>query len=284
MVSNSFPQSAPVLVLGATGKTGSRVAQRLQALGQSIRLGSRTHSSPFDWYTPSTWPAVCQGMRAVYLTFQPDLASPQAPAIIESFVRVAQQNGIRQMVLLSGRGEPQAQACEQAIMNSGLNWTILRASWFNQNFSEGYLLEAVLSGLVALPAGNIPEPFIDADDIADVAVVSLTQEGHAHQVYELTGPHLLTFDEAINTIAQATGRRIEFKSVPIEAYHATLLEHDVPEPYIELLLHLFVQTLDGRNAQLADGVQRVLGRQPIDFSTYVRKTAAIGSWNQVRNR
>ncbi|MBC7919851.1 MAG: NAD(P)H-binding protein [Ferruginibacter sp.] len=266
------------LVLGGTGKTGSRVVQRLTHGGWPVRVGSRSGEPPFDWSDRTTWKPALQGINAVYVAYQPDLAVPGAPDAIRSFAEMAVKSGVQQLVLLSGRGEPEAQECEQIVVKAGADWTILRASWFSQNFSESYLLEPVLAGYVALPVTNVGEPFIDADDIADVAVAALTQEGHAGQLYELTGPRLLSFEEAVGEIARATGRSVHYEPVSIEAYTAVLAEHSVPDEYIGLLTYLFAEVLDGRNATLTNGVELALGRKPTDFTDYVRKTAATGAW------
>ena len=267
------------LVLGGTGKTGRRVAERLTRIGWPVRIGSRSGEPPFDWENPATWRPVLEGVESVYVTFQPDLAVPGAVDAIRSFVETAVESGIQRLVLLSGRGEPEARQCEQVVMDSGIPWTVLRASWFSQNFSESYLLEPVLGGYLALPAGNVGEPFVDAEDIADVAVAALTKEGHAGQLYELTGPRLLTFGEAVHEIAEVTGRPVQYEPISVEQYTAVLTEHGVPDGYVGLLSYLFTEVLDGRNAYLTDGVQRALGRQPGDFTDYVRRTSAAGTWS-----
>jgi uncharacterized protein YbjT (DUF2867 family) len=182
--------------------------------------------------------------------------------------------------LLSGRGEEEAQACEKVVMNSGVDWTIVRASWFNQNFSEGNFLEAILVGHVALPAGDVGEPFVDADDIADVAVAALTEEGHNEEIYEVTGPRLLTFREAIREIADATGKNIQYEQVTMEEYAAVLKQYELPDNLIWLVTYLFTEVLDGRNANLTDGVERALGRKPTDFSEFIKKSLASGVWDK----
>lgn len=256
------------------------MAERLTAQGLPVRIGSRTGEPPFDWENHDTWAPVLDGVEAAYVSYYPDLAAPGAPAAIRSFTDLAVASGVRRLVLLSGRGEQEAQACEQLVQESGAEWTIVRASWFCQNFSEDYLLEPVLGGEVALPVGDIPEPFVDAEDIAAVAVAALTQNGHAGQVYELTGPRALTFDEAITQIAKATGRDIHFVRVSPEEYAAALAEHAVPAEVIALMTYLFTTVLDGRNAHVTDGVKRALGREPKDFSDYARDTAATGVWSR----
>ncbi|MGI5175706.1 NmrA family transcriptional regulator [Dactylosporangium sp. CA-152071] len=259
------------LVLGGTGKTGRRVAQRLRGAGVPVRIGSRTAPQPFDWTDPATWQPVLSGVRSVYVSYQPDLAAPGAPQAIQAFTDLAAASGVTRLVLLSGRGEDEAAVCEQIVRSAGVESTVLRCSWFNQNFSEDHLLEPVLAGEVALPVGDVPEPFVDADDIADVAVAALTEEGHDGQVYELTGPRLLTFAGAVAEIAAATGRDITFVQVPAADYAAQL-----PPELADLLMYLFTTVLDGRNAHLTDDVRLILGREPRDFADYAKQTA--GTW------
>ncbi len=268
------------LVLGGHGKTGHRVAKRLKTRGIPVRIGSRAGEPPFDWENPATWEAVLQGMVNVYITFYPDLAVPGAVEAIRAFTDLAVQSGVQRLILLSGRGEEEAQKCEQVVQQAGAEWTILRVSWFCQNFSEDYLRDLVLSGEVALPAGDVKEPFIDADDIADVAVAALTENGHTGQIYEMTGPGLLTFAEAVREIAKATRRKIRYVQISHDDFAAGLKEQEVPTDMVFLLTYLFTTVLDGRNARLTDGVQRALGRKPRDFSAYVQDAAAAGAWNE----
>lgn len=271
--------SGTVLVLGGTGKTGRRVVERLQTRGVEVRVGSRSAAPPFEWEDPATWGPALAGVTAVYVSYYPDLAVPGAPEAIGGLAEEARRQGVQRLVLLSGRGEEEAQRAEQVIQDAGLEWTVVRCSWFDQNFSEDYLLEPILGGEVALPAGDMPEPFVDTEDIADVAVAALTEDGHAGRVYELTGPRLLTFAEAIAEIGRGTGRELRYVPISVEEYTAGAAEHGIPEDVIGLIQYLFSEVLDGRNAQLADGVQQALGREPRDFADYVRDTAATGVWN-----
>jgi uncharacterized protein YbjT (DUF2867 family) len=268
----------PTLILGGTGKTGRRVAERLTARGLPLRIGSRSSEPSFDWENPSTWESSLQNVGAVYITYYPDLALPGAAAAIGAFAELAVKNGIKRLVLLSGRGEEEAQLSEQALRDSGADWTIVRASWFCQNFSESFLLGSVLSGMVALPASDVAEPFIDAEDIADVAVAALTEDGHVGQLYELTGPRALTFAEATEEIAKASGRDVRYVHVSAEQFMSVLVQQDIPADFLALLSNLFTKVLDGRNSHLTDGVQRALGREPRDFADYARDAAATGVW------
>lgn len=267
-----------ILVLGGTGKTGRRVAEQLTEMGWPVRIGSRSATPSFDWEDQSTWKPALKDIGSVYISYHPDLAIPGTVKIIGAFTKVAVESGVKKLVLLSGRGEKEAQDCEEIIMKAGVEWTILRCSWFNQNFSEGYLLEPIQHGHVALPAGDVSEPFIDVEDIADVAVAALTEEGHAGQLYELTGPRLITFKQAMAEVSKTTGKPIVYEQISAEEYKAMLTEYQIPEVVIWLVSYLFTEVLDGRNESLADGVQRALGRAPRDFSDYVKRTAATGIW------
>jgi len=272
------------LVLGGTGKTGRRVAERLAERGLLVRIGSRSAEPPFDWEKPDTWATALDGVSAAYVSYYPDLAIPGAPEAVRAFAELAARNGVRRLVLLSGRGEEEAQSAEQALREvgdeAGVEWTIVRCAWFMQNFDKNYLLEPILAGEVALPSGNVPEPFVDADDIADVAVAALTEDGHAGHLYELTGPRLLTMEQAVGEISRATGREIRFVPVTLEEYEAVLAEADVPPEFLSFLTYLFGTVLDGHNASTTDGVLRALGREPKDFADYVRHAAATGVWSE----
>ena len=149
-----------ILVLGGTGKTGRRIAEKLTALGHHVRIGSRGASPSFDWHHPAGWPAVLEGMEKVYITYQPDLAVPGAKEAIAALTKVAREKGVQQLVLLSGKGETEAEHCEQIVLSSGIESTIIRASWFNQNFSESFLIDPILSGHVALPMPEVKIPFV----------------------------------------------------------------------------------------------------------------------------
>src|ERR687895_783713 len=269
----------PILVISSTGKTGSRVAERLEARGLPVRPGSRSANPPFDWEDPDTWAAALDGAGAAYVSYYPDIAIPGAVEAVTAFAETALENDVRRLVLLSGRGEEEAQRAERAVRESGADWTIVRCSWFNQNFSEGFFADAVAAGEVVLPRAAVPEPFVDVDDVADVAATALSEDGHVGKVYELTGPRLLTFEDAVGAIGAALGREIRYVPVSIEEYAAAAREQGLPDEVIEFLEYLFGEVLDGRNASLTDGVQRAVGLEPRDFSRYTRDVAAAGVWN-----
>jgi uncharacterized protein YbjT (DUF2867 family) len=278
-MSSMTPPSSPILVLGGTGKTGRRVARRLTVRGVPVRIGSRAASPAFDWDDRDTWAAALAGVRGVYVSFYPDLAVPGAADAVAALAAQAVAAGAERLVLLSGRGEDEAQRAEERVRAAAPDTTILRSTWFAQNFSESFMLEGLRTGELALPANGVPEPFVDVEDIADVAVAALSDPGHAGELYELTGPRLLTFAAAVAEIGAAAGREIAFVPVPVDAYAEALHAAGLPPVEVELITYLFGEVLDGRNARLADGVQRALGRPPRDFGAYARGAAAAGAWD-----
>lgn len=275
-------QEKPIVILGGAGKTGGRVASRLQAQGIPVRAVSRSTGTPFDWEDKATWENAVKGAAALYIVYQPDLAVPGAVDDIRQLTAIALRQGVKRMVMLSGRGEEEAEAAERVLMESGADATVVRASWFAQNFNESFILDALLSGELALPIADVKEPFIDVEDIADVAVAALTDPRHIGEIYEVTGPRLLTFAEAVAEIAEASGRDFRFTQIGVDEYTAALEEAEVPADFIWLLNYLFTTVLDGRNAHVTDGVAKALGRHPRDFADYARTAAATGVWSEVR--
>nr|WP_295889683.1 NAD(P)H-binding protein [uncultured Devosia sp.] len=269
--------SAPILVIAAAGKVGSRIVARLEAGGTPVRAASRRTSPAFDWEDQATWAPALAGIEVAFVAFVPDLAVKGSVDAIRGFVETAKRTGLKHLVLLSGRGEANAEASEQVVQASGIAYTIIRASWFNQNFGEGHLLAPVLEGHIALPAQDRREPFVDADDIADVAVAALTDARHSGQLYEVTGPRLLTFAEVAGEINAVAGLNVQYSHMPLDEFHALMLSV-MDAPTADFLHDLCEEVFDGRNERLGDGVQRALGRQPRDFRDYVAATAATGVW------
>jgi uncharacterized protein YbjT (DUF2867 family) len=283
MMSENSHIERPTLVLGGTGKTGRRVAARLGARGLPVRVGSRSGQPRFDWDDQSTWTPVLQGVRAAYIPY-PDLVTPEPTKAVRAFAERALEHGVTRLVMLTGRGEDEAQRGERALQDTGADVTIVRSAWFMQIFSEDYLLDPIQAGEVVLPAlDGQRDPFVDTDDIADVAVAALTEPGHAGQVYELTSPRLLNFPEAIAEIARASGRDIAYVPVSVEEYAAGAAEYGVPAEVVEFLTYLFSDVL-GNRPYVTDAVQRVLGRQPRDFTDYAARTAATGIWTPGADR
>lgn len=273
-------QASPILIIGKNGKTGLRVEQRLRALGHATRGVSRATTPAFDWQQPDTWRAAMQGARSAYVTFYPDLAVPSAEQAIADFVALAGEVGLDHLVLLSGRGEPGAERAEAMLMNSGLDWNVVRSSWFMQNFSEGFLVEGILAGTLALPAGDVVEPFVDIDDVADVAVAALTRPELRGRLFQVSGPRALSFARCAEEISAAVGYPVAFQRIDMEDFLAGMRQRGLPEEMTWLMRELFTVVLDGRNARPVHGIEEALGRPATDFADYLRKVVASGAWHR----
>ncbi|WP_417581880.1 NAD(P)H-binding protein [Pelagibacterium sp.] len=272
-----MPSTKTILVVGATGKVGSRVAARLAEHGHAHRAVSRSTTPSFDWENPESWAKALEAVQVAFVSFMPDLAAQGAPEIIEQFIATAKAAGVRKIVLLSARGEHGAELSENKVRQSGLDHVVVRASWFNQNFDEGMFLPSVLSGTLAMAAGDKLEPFVDADDIADVAVASLLDNRHNGEIYEVTGPRLLTFADAASEISAASGLDVAYVPLSVTEFHAALLPV-VGQDDANLMANICAELFDGRNERLGDGVQRALGREPRDFGEYLQRAMAGGAW------
>jgi uncharacterized protein YbjT (DUF2867 family) len=270
-------QMKPILVIGATGKTGRRVAAKLEAAGLPVRRGSRNSATPFDWESPETWAPALDGVRSAYVTYFPDLAFPGAVEKLESLCETAKDSGVDHLVLLSGRGEHHARLGEEVVRNSGVDFTIIRAAWFAQNYSEGYLRDPILAGVLPMPGGDISEPIIDIDDIADVAVAALTEDGHKGELYEVTGPRLMTFADMADALSSAIGREIRHIPISFEDFHANIAQSG-GDFVADVFTAIARETLDGGNAHTTDGVERALGRPPRDFAQFAQAAAGSGTW------
>ncbi|WP_323756035.1 NmrA family NAD(P)-binding protein [Roseivirga sp.] len=271
-----------ILVIGGMGKTGRKVVEQLKTQNYPVRIGSRRASIPFDWNDETTWGKALEGIEKMYITYQPDLAVPGALDSIEALIKQAKRSGVKKAVLLSGKGEREAELCEQVVIHSGMDYTIVRASWFMQNFSESFFLDPIIAGHVALPKAEAKVPYVNTDDIAAVVVAALTNEEHNGQLYELTGPRVLTFEEVVQEIAKQADREIQFTPISMDAYVNMLKQANVPDDYIWLINYLFTEVLDAKGNNMITGdIEKVLGRKPKDFSQYAKETASTGVWNSV---
>ncbi|GGZ25499.1 NmrA family protein [Streptomyces inusitatus] len=264
----------PVLVLGGTGKTGRRVAAALTRAGFTPKIASRSGEVRFDWHSDATWGPALEGVRAVYVV---DSQGPEAPAEVAAFAKAAKASGVERLVLLSARvwGElgGETLATERAVQESGLDWTVLRPAWFNQNFAEEPWYTVPFSeGELRIPAGEGREPFVDLEDLADVAVAALTEDGHAGETYVLSGPEALTLHEVVTAVSTSTGRPLTYTPVTREQYIEEMEARGYPRAYGEVFSDLFHHISVSGSAELSDGVRRAIGREPRPFSDYVSRT------------
>jgi uncharacterized protein YbjT (DUF2867 family) len=267
----------PILVLGATGSTGRRVTERLRSAGYLVRAASRHSKVRFDWADRTTWEPAVTGAARMYLM------APDGQPVDPSFVRLAAEQGVRHIVLLSSQGieamgDERLLAAERTVRSSGADWTILRPGWFHQNFDEGFFRPAVLAGELALPLGDVRQVFVDADDIAATAVTALTGDGHAGQTYALTGPRALSFAEAVEIIGRAVGRSIRFLGTA-EEYLAAQAVLGVPEEQTRQVIAAFAALRSLGDAQPTTVVREVTGRDPKSFGSYATEAAAGGAWH-----
>ncbi|MCG8923091.1 SDR family NAD(P)-dependent oxidoreductase [Lentzea sp. CC55] len=252
--------TSSILVLGATGKTGRRVTD---LLGAASRPASRSSSTRFDWSDQDTWEPALAGTTAVYVV------PPEDPSPLAEFVPLAVKSGVTRLVLLSMRGAQDDDPFEAAVKDSGAEWTVLRPTWFMQNFDEDMFAAPVQHGELAVPAGEGVHPFIDVVDIAEVAVVALTQHGHDGQTYELSGPEALSFPEMLARITEVTGRPVRYSDIAPEEFAASMRALGYPDEIADLVTMLLVRIRTGEEAHLSDGVRRVLGREPRTFADYL---------------
>ncbi len=271
-----------ILVIGGTGKTGRRVVQQLQKKGIEPRIGSRNASPSFDWDNKDTWVNALNGIEKMYVTYYPDLAVPGAKEAIESLTYLAKELGVKKIVLLSGKGEVEAEACETIVKDSGVDYTIVRASWFNQNWSESFFLESILSGEVALPMSEVLIPFVDANDIAEVAATVLLDDTYNGETIEVTGPELITFKDIVHTISKTSKRRLKFHDITLQQYIDGMKEMQTPDDVVWLIEYLFSHVLTNpKNQQVVHDIDRVLGRKAKTFLEYAQETAKTGIWNPI---
>ncbi|MFJ9719231.1 NAD(P)H-binding protein [Streptomyces sp. NPDC101213] len=272
------------VVLGATGNTGRRVAARLRLRGTRLRTASRSSQTPFDWFRPADWDQVLQSVTTVYVV------PPTVPGPVHDFVARAEAAGVRRLVLLSGHGADDwgdsafgldMRSAEEAVRGSTLEWTVLRAANFAQNFDGPPFHAPLAAGELALPAGTVPEPFIDVEDVADVAATVLSEPGrHAGRVYELTGPRGLTWAEAVELISRASGLPIAYRQISPAEYTAALVQEGWSEDEAHLLTEMFVLLERGTLARTTHDVATVLGRAPRTFEDFVLRAVAAGAWRR----
>ncbi|SIO89059.1 hypothetical protein BQ8420_20585 [Nocardiopsis sp. JB363] len=264
--------------------TGRRVLAGLRNLGVATRAASRSSEWRFDWQDRSTWDRVLDGAGSVYLVqYDPE-------PLTEAFVERAVAHGVERIVLLSARGadrpgyfegvdEPVTHLLsEEAVRTSGLEWTILRPGWFAQNFDEGVLADGVREGVLRLPTGEGAVAWIDAEDIAAVAVAALTEEGHHGRAYELSGPRALTLTEATAEISTASGRPVRYEAVSVQDYVTERLAAGWSRGDALLMTSSLSAIAKGREERPFPGVREALGREPRGFAEFVEEAVAAGSW------
>jgi len=266
------------IITAPHSKTGKRVVNLFNKAGLAYRGASRTSEVPFDWTQPETWIDTLHSANAIYIVLPPDLAFSGLPEILKRFLKFCSAKRLKKIVLLSGRGEEEALKCEQLTLSCGIPATVVRASWFSQNFSEGMFQEEIQKGEIVVPVKEVKEPFVDAEDIAEVVFRALTETGHANKVYELTGPELLSFEDVAHRFSQQLGKPVKASYVPIDEYLAMLHQANIPIEEIEVIKFLYMELLDGRNERLAFGVEEALGRKSASITQFIDRHKTTDLW------
>jgi uncharacterized protein YbjT (DUF2867 family) len=268
------------LILGGTGKVGRRLATQLPTDGHQVRIASRNPAAGdvrFDWDDVETHGPALEGADGVWIV-PPALRLDHASQV-GAFAERAHRAGVGRVVVLSARGgnlDPASPLAtmEAAIAASGASHTIIRPTWFMQNFTEAFFAAGIREdGVIAAPTGDGAVPFIDTEDIAAVAAAALTGAGGVSDAFDLSGPRALSFAEAAEAISQAAGRPVRHVDPGEDAWKAGAVEAGLPAAYADLLAKLFGFVRDGYDAALSDGVQAVLGREPGTFEAWAAREA-----------
>jgi uncharacterized protein YbjT (DUF2867 family) len=267
-----------ILVLGATGRVGRRLADVLRNTGHGVRAASRSGRPRFDWTDHATWEPVLDGVSRMYLL------APDGMPVDPSFVALAVARGVDRIVLQSSAGievmgDERLMAAERTVRESGAQWTILRPNWFNQNFDEGFFSDAVRAGELALPVGDLRQAFVDARDIAAVAAAALTEAGHTGESYDVTGPQALSFAEALEVIGRAVGHPIRFDGT-VDGYLAAQEAIGRSRDQVAGEIAAFTALADEGDTGPTDVVPRVGGRPATTFEAYAQEAAARGAWRR----
>jgi uncharacterized protein YbjT (DUF2867 family) len=275
------------LVLGGTGKTGSRVASRLRSRGLPVRTAARSGADAhFDWDDPETYAPALHGAKRVYLVgpvMRTDFADQ-----VSVFLDQAEAAGARHVTYLSAHGTgsaPPETAMRRVeldlLARPGLTCAILRPAWFMQNFSETFLKPA--DGAIVVPAGDGAEAFIDAEDIAAAAAATLADpQAHAGAQYALTGPEALTIAEAARIISDVSGQAIDYTDIDRDEWVAAAVAGGVPAGYGAVLRMLTETIASGHGSRPNSDVEKATGAAPTSFADFARRTAAAWAMDETR--
>lgn len=267
------------LVTAPNSKTGRRVVELLQNANMLVRIASRSTRIKFDWEDTNTWQQAITGVDCAYIILPPNLAFANMAARLQMFVQLCEKNELRRLVLLTGRGEAESEKCEAVLLQSSIASTIVKTSWFSQNFSEGIFLESILNGEVVVPVSGVKEPFIDVNDIAEVVYRSLLDESQNNHVYELTGPDLLSFKDVADMFSEKLNTNVNVTYIPLETYLTELANLGLSHEEIKLTRYLFEQLLDGRNEYITSDLRDLLARDATSFQQFIDNTKCSDVWN-----
>lgn len=264
-----------VLVVGSTGTVGRSVSSLLEEEGHSVRRATRSPRSAgqirFDWFAPDTWESALTEISAVYLIAPVGAADPAV--VVEPFLRAARDAGVQRVVVQSASavsaGDPGLGEIHTLAEQLVPEWTVLRPSWFMQNFmGDSALADGVRRGEIVTATGDGPVAFIDARDIAAVGVRALTDPSPHVGEHVLTGPRALTYGCAAETISRITGTPVAHRSVSVEELAALHVENGLPADYAPILAALDLDIRNGSENRVTDTVERITGRAPRSFEDF----------------
>lgn len=266
---------SPILLIGGTGKVGRRLESALRRRGHRVRIASRRAGDvEFDWAEPETYDRAVAGVEAMFI-IGPGSATDWSPLLRDLLARAAEA-GVHRAVLLSARGVEfhpggAVDRAEHALREGPVPWVILRPSHFAQNFTEAMFVP--VDGMVRAPVGDGAEPFVDVEDVAEVAASLLTDPSFEHEVVEISGPEAVDFSSAVSHLGEAAGRRFAFVDEPPDQHVERLRAAGTPEGYIAWRMAMLGGIRSGDDAYLSDGVRRVLGRPAISFPEWATREA-----------
>lgn len=272
-----------VLVTGAAGTTGSRVVAEMRCRGVAYRSATRRPRSSdqvrFDWDDSSTFADALRGVHAVYLVGPIEVVDPSHQ--VEAFLDEATAAQVQRVVTLSSSaveaGAPGPGVVHRMIASAMPEWTVLRPSWFMQNFFGDHpLAHAVRHGEIVTATGDAKVAFIDAGDIAAVAATVLTDHAPHNTDYVLTGPEALSYAQAADIISRAVGHMVRHRSVDPDTLVALFTSAGLSADYATLLASLDAVIAAGAENRVTESVQRITGRRPRSLAEVVRAEGRSG--------
>ncbi|GIO34567.1 MULTISPECIES: NmrA family NAD(P)-binding protein [Paenibacillus] len=278
-------QNEKILITGASGKTGSRIAKRLTDLGYAIRTAGRGKSLPnganehviFDWFDESTHEAALKDVDKLYLVGPIAVMDPSE--IVMPFLERALKTGVRRIVLLGSASIPEEGPVfgkiHRAIRELAPEWAVLRPSYFMQNFVDSHGAQILNDGTIVSATGSGRVGFVDADDIAEVGVRALTDKQPHNTDHIITGPDSLTYAEAGDIIGAAAGRTIRHVNVPTQELANRFMAFGMPQDYARFLAGMDEDIrLYGKEDLVTDTVERITGRPPKSLKKFAEEHAA----------
>ncbi len=271
----------PILVTGATGRVGGAVIRALDGVAPTRAAARDPVAMPgavrFDFADPATHDAALEGVRAVFLMRPPAITSGAA---FEPFLDAVVRAGVRRIVVLSVKGADRIvvlphHAMEKRVMARDLDWTMLRPADFMQNLEDVHRDAIRERGEIAVPAGRGRSPFVDVEDVAAVAALALTRDGHARRGYPLTGPASIGFDRVAEALTAALGRTIRYRPVSVARFVLERRRAGVPLALAAVMAALYTTQRLGLADGATDDVARLLGRPATGIDAYALRERSV---------